>query len=500
MLSKLAELPLLTLAVVLPIIFSPLAYALGEKLKANVGWIATAILFISTLFVFDVAHTFVSTGSPWLESYTWVAAGRIIFDFGFLADGISLAPALIIIALCTATAIYSIGYTSHKHAHGLYFFNYMLYAAGMLGAVLATNVIEFYFFWELMLIPSYFLIAEWGYGERRRVAFKYFIFTHFGAVSLLLGLLGIFVYTGTFSLLEAPALARQLPFLTQLMLTVLMMVGFATKMALVPLHGWLPEAHAEAPTPISVLLSGVMIEVGAYAIVRMILPMFNITWTTYEVMMITVLVAVFSMYYGGLMALAQNDIKRLLAYSSISQMGYIFFGISMATSFGLAGALFHVINHGILKGMLFMVAGIIIHQTGIRDMRKLGGLAQRMPITATAALVGALGIAGAPPTNGFMSEWLIFEGGFSATHFPNYFAFSVVAVVGSAISAAYMLWFIKRVFYGPLPEELKDVKEPPLTMLAPLVILMVAAVVLGVYPAPALNVINLGVSTLFGGG
>jgi len=293
--------PLLTLAITIPVIFSPVVYALGGKLKQNVGWIATAILFISTLLVFEVACSFVSTGTPWLESYTWVAAGRIVFDFGFLADGISLPPALIIITLCTATAVYSIGYTSHKHAHGLYFFNYLLYAAGMLGAVLATNVIEFYFFWELMLIPSYFMIAEWGYGERRRVAFKYFIFTHVGAVSLLLGLLGIFVYTGTFSLIDAPALARQLSFTTQLMLTILMMMGFATKMALVPLHGWLPEAHAEAPTPISVLLSGVMIEVGAYAIVRMILPMFNVTWTAHEVMTITVLVAVFSMYYGGLM-------------------------------------------------------------------------------------------------------------------------------------------------------------------------------------------------------
>lgn len=491
--------PLLAFAVALPMALSPLVYVLGEKFREKVGWLAAAVLAASMLLVFEVASSFSTAGLPWLESYTWVSAGKIVFDLGFLADGVSLPPALIIISLCMVTAIYSIGYMSHKHAHGVYFSNYMLYSSGMLGAVLATNLLEFYFFWELMLIPSYFMIAEWGYGERRRVAFKYFIFTHVGAVSLLLGLLGVFVYTGTFSLLDAPALARQLSLTTQVMLTSLMMVGFATKMALVPLHGWLPEAHAEAPTPISVLLSGVMIEVGAYAIVRIILPMFELAWLAVNTTHITALVALFSMYYGGLMALAQNDIKRLLAYSSISQMGYIFFGVSMATSMGLAGSLFHIINHGVLKGMLFMVAGIIIHQTGVRDMRRLGGLAQRMPITATAALVGALGIAGAPPTNGFMSEWLIFGGGFSAAHFPEHFGFSVVAVLGSALSAAYTLWFIKKVFYGPLPEELKSVREPPKTMLAPLVALMAMALVLGVYPGPALRIVNLGISSLWGG-
>ncbi len=474
-------------SLLVPILLSPIIYFLGGKLKRNVGWIATASL-LYTLIVIAWESVIVLNGGKPFELYKWTA----LFQFGLLMDGVSTPAALIISMLGFLTCIYSVSYVEHKHGHGAYFALYVLYIAGMLGVVLSTNLIQFYFFWELMLVPSYFLLAEWGYGNSRRIAFKYFIFTHVGALSLLLGILTLYTYTNTFNLLELSETASTLSRSVQILVLSLMFIGFAVKMALFPVHTWLPDAHAEAPTPISVLLSGVMIETGAYAVVRMIISVFGSTWT--QMLYLIAAMALISMIYGGAMALVQDDIKRLLAYSSISQMGYIGFGLSMATYYGLTGSILHIVNHGICKGLLFMTAGAVMHQTGLRDMNKLNGLGPKMPVTATVALIGALGIAGAPPTNGFQSEWMIFEGGMQAQQL----LLTIIAVVSTALTAGYMLWMIRKVYFGPLPEYLMDAKEAPMTMLVPMAILAVLAVVIGIYPTPLLKIIQPGVQGIIG--
>jgi NADH-quinone oxidoreductase subunit M len=366
--------------------------------------------------------------------------------------------------------------------YGLYFVLYLLYSTGMIGAVLATNLIEFYLFFELMLVPSYFLIARWGYGDRDRISFMYFMWTHVGALTLLAGILALWSVTGTFDLATLASATIPEPYRFWITMTVL--VGLLVKMAAFGVHIWLPHAHAEAPTPISALLSPAMIGIGGYAIVRILMTISPdmIGAVSFHLS----LWALLTMVYGALMALVQDDIKRLLAYSSISQMGYILLGIASVQVHGVSGSMFHYLSHGMGKGILFMVAGILIVQVhGVRSISKLGGLATKMPVTATTALIGFLAIVGVPPTSGFISEFLIFFGAIKSAVEPfliEKLIISIGAVVWSAVTAGYALWTMKRVFFGKLPASLAEVKEAPYTMTVPLIVLAATTIVLGVFP------------------
>lgn len=469
---------------VVPLIAVPIVYVLGQRLGVKVGWISAASLLYATLLTILVA-----VGGGGTEFYTWQPIGY----FGLRADGLSIPILFTISLLSFVISIYSMPYMHHKiggekTAYGLYYALYLLYAIGMLGTVLATNLIEFYIFFEIMLIPSYFLIAEWGYGERDKISMMYFMWTHVGALTLLAGILATGFLVGTFDLI-APAgaaiiteakIAGDLRF----WITVAMIVGFLIKMAAFGFHIWLPYAHAEAPTPISALLSPAMIGIGGYAIVRIIS-----TILPGALMTITAGLAIWAlitMIYGGAMALVQDDIKRLLAYSSVSQMGYILLGIASFEPLGISGSMFHYVSHGTGKGILFMVAGAIILQAhGLRSISKMGGLASRMPVTTVAAMIGFMAIFGAPPTNGFISEIMIFAGAFQVSLYEKLFwrlILTIAALAATALTAGYSLWTIKRVFFGPLPDGLREVKEAPATVTGPLLCLAFATTILGIYP------------------
>jgi NADH-quinone oxidoreductase subunit M len=380
--------------------------------------------------------------------------------------------------------------------YGTYFALYLLYSTGMIGAVLATNLIEFYLFFELMLIPSYFLIARWGYGDRDRISFMYFMWTHLGALALLAGILTLWVVSGTFDLSALASALIPEPYRFWITITILM--GLLVKMAAFGVHIWLPHAHAEAPTPISALLSPAMIGIGGYAIVRILMTISPelIGAISFQLS----IWALITMVYGALMALVQDDIKRLMAYSSISQMGYILLGIASVQVQGVSGSMLHYLSHGMGKGILFMVAGIIIVQAhGTRSISKLGGLARKMPVTATAALIGFLTILGVPPTSGFISEFLIFLGLVNSAMHPlilQKLIVSIGAVISTALTAGYTLWTMKRVFFGHLPAEMAEVVEPQLTMTGPLVALAVTAILLGILPDLVLGGILAQISSL----
>ena len=260
------------------------------------------------------------------------------------------------------------------------------------------------------------------------------------------------------------------------------LIGFFVKMAVFGLHIWLPYAHAEAPTPISALLSPAMIGIGAYAAARLVVIPMNEVFSRFSLAFS--LWALVTMVYGGLMALAQDDVKRFLAYSSVSQMGYIFLGLSCANAYGVTGAMFHYVSHGLGKCILFCVAGILITQAETRSIKKLGGLADRMPLTATLCLLGFFAIAGVPPTVGFMSKWVIFLGVFTAAleHSIEMLVIAVASIIMTVITVGYALWTVRRIFFGPLPEHLEEVEEAPPIMTVPLLILAVISVILGVYP------------------
>jgi NADH-quinone oxidoreductase subunit M len=484
----------LALAIALPIILSPVIYLAGRGWGKRAGWISFLILLFSTLMLLTPAMN----SADYVEEYSW----RPIGNFNLRLDGLSLPFAAIIYTLSTAIAVYSIPYMTHKieedlsgeanqavfnRRMGLYFMLLQLYAAGMVGTVLATNLIQFYVFFELMLIPSFFLIATFGYGEKEKISMMYFLWTHVGALVLLAGILTLGFAGGTFDF--AGITEANIAGSFRIWIAVAITVGLMVKLAAFGLHIWLPYAHAEAPTPISALLSPAMIGIGGYALIRLlafILPSAFLTVT-----LATAIWGLITMVYGGMMAFKQDDLKRLLAYSSVSQMGYIIFGISAVSYLGMGGSVMQYVSHGTGKAILFLAAGSIILQThGTRSIKQLGGLAGKLPLTATAALIGSLVIIGAPPLNGFQAEWILFYGAFTGAFMTESLIRQVLVVLALAstpVTAGYALWMIKRVFFGETPSHLESVVEAKAAITIPLLFLGFLSLLIGIYPGLLLD-------------
>jgi NADH-quinone oxidoreductase subunit M len=381
---------------------------------------------------------------------------------------------------------------------GLYFALYLAFSMGMLGTVLATNLIEFFVFFELMLVPSFFLIAFYGYGAKRRIALMFFFWTHVGAVVLLLGLLAMGFFAGGFDYDTVRANVKNIPANWMSIIIFSLVIGLGVKLAAFLLHIWLPYAHAEAPTPVSALLSPAMIGIGAYGLLRLWLELLTGNYTQYSLYINIWGLA--TMIYGGAMALMQDDVKKVLAYSSISQMGYILFGLGSESILGITGGALFYVTHGLGKAILFMMAGSIILQTGTRSMSKLGGLAGNMPYTAVITMIGALTIIGIPPTSGFMSEWILF-GGVLQTALSQADSFRVVlfgfGILTTVLSSAYILWMYKRIFFGKIPEKLVNVKDSSTYITATMAALAGLTLILGIYPDPILNPITNYVESVF---
>ncbi len=500
-------------AVFLPLLLSPVAYILGRKMGPTPAmWFTFAILLYTTILVINAAMS-----GTVEEHYPWTS---LFGEFGFVMDGLASPFAIIIYVLSTILALYSKPYMIHKFHEqyeeeqkaiqssggqsavvtssslneyvnaksGLYFALFLVFAMGMLGTVLATNLIEFYIFFEVMLIPGFFLVALWGDGPRRKIGLMFLFWTHAGAVVLLLGFLMIGLTIGSFDFADIKE--SEIPQDIVLASAVAIAIGLGVKLAVFMFHIWLPYVHGSAPTPISALLSPAMIGIGAYGIFRLIVEFLPTTFA--ELSIWFHIWGLVTMIYGGAMALMQDDIKRLLAYSSISQMGYILFGIGSMSTLGLAGAEMMYITHGLGKGILFMMAGIIIVKVGTRSISKLGGLAGKMPITAVCAVIGALTIMGIPPTSGFMGEWILFYGALETAIDEGSTVRAVtfgLGLVATALTMSYILWMLKRVFFGKTPEHLEKVKEGSWYMTAPMMVLAGFTIVLGIYPEMFLKTI-----------
>ena len=495
-------------AVFLPLLLSPVAYILGRRLGPIAAtWFSFGLLLYCTILIIVSALS-----GTYEEHYFWT---ELFGEFGFLLDGLASPFAIIIYVLSTILALYSKPYMVHllkenflalhketsnpgtaqttalvessaltkyvNNQSGVYFALFLVFAMGMLGTVLATNLIEFYVFFEIMLVPAFFLIAFWGFGPRRRIALMFFLWTHVGAVILLLGFLTIGLSIGSFDFADIKE--SEIPSDLALLAAVAIIIGLGVKLAAFIFHIWLPYAHAAAPTPVSALLSPAMIGIGAYGIFRLIIEFLPMQYADLAIWLHIWGVA--TMIYGGAMALMQDDIKRLFAYSSISQMGYLLFGLGSYSVLGLSGAEMMYVTHGLGKGILFMTAGILIVQVGTRNISKLGGLAGKMPITAVCAVIGALTIMGVPPTAGFMGEWTLFYGALE-TALEEGSTLRAVAfglgLVATVLTMSYILWMLKRVFFGKLPENLSKVKEASWYMLAPMMVLAGFTIVLGIYP------------------
>ncbi|MBY8996308.1 MAG: NADH-quinone oxidoreductase subunit M [Candidatus Thorarchaeota archaeon] len=504
------DLPFAALSLAVLFFGALLIYAFKDRLENSAGRVAVGVSAVaSLLMVYPFFQVF--NGSTYEEYATW---SGLLEQFGLRLDGIAFPITFAVVVLGFLSVVYAVGYTEHSANKPTFFANTLFFLMGMQWVTLATNLIEFFIAWELMLVPSYFLILFWGLPEtRKRTAMKFWLYTQSGAVCILVGFGILYSLTGSFDLtliqpgIAGLATAALVPGLgitvgTLLKLVfILLAAGFLVKMAVFPIHWWLPPVHAEAPTPISVLLSGAMIETGAYALVRF--GTLTLSDAAIALSFFVAALGVITMFYGGFMALAQVDLKRLLAYSSVSQMGYVLFALGVYSPMGAAGGMFHLINHAFSKGLLFMTAGAVIHQTGLRDINKMGGLSNKMPITAFAAAIGMMSIAGSPPLSGFASEWMMFLGGFEravvggAIASLPFLILTILAVSSSILSAGYMLRFFWKVFLGPHPDELEDVKESSRFMTIPMIILGVLIVIFGIFPGLALDVIVPAVQGIF---
>jgi len=426
-------------------------------------------------------------------SLPWIP--NMDISFSLELSWLSIIFLLTEVLVTLAAMIYSLGEKTGETRSNYYYALLLLFSLGMSGTTLADDVFLFYIFWELMLVASVLLILVWGHGEMRfKVALKYFIITHLGSLMVLVCLITMYVNFGTASIAEWLSQANQLPLNMQTFMITFFIIGFSVKMAIFPLHIWLPDAHTVAPMPVTIILAAAMLSMGTYGILRFPYALFSMeTLQPFAIwMMIAGLV---SEVYGALMALAERDIKRIIAYSSVSQMGYILFGLGTLTLRGMEGAIMHVVYHAIVKALLFMVVGIIIANTRERDINNIGGLGSRFPILSVCAAIGILGISGMPPLGIFNSEWMIFAGGFDSGVS---IALTVMTLIGSLLTVVYGLRFFGKIFFGEQKPE-GMLEKSPRALLIPTIAVTVFLIIEGLVPGPLIDWAIRGLAGIFGG-
>ncbi len=481
----------LLIALMLPALAIPIVYGVGKKSAKTAALILTLLSVVSLCILVTLIPTVLSEGQ-YVESYYWIPT--LGSAFTLFVDGISLSLAIVTLILVAACTLYSINYMEEKSSLPEYYALMSLLTIGLVGVFITSNLLLFYFCWELMLVPTYFIIGGWGYKESFRTAFKFFIFTHAGAIFVLLGIGAIYMLTGTLDIFEAQALLANIDPGVLNWVLISFTAGFAVKMAIVPLHMWLPDAHGEAPAPMSALLSGVIIGAGGYAVLRIALG------TVYAAMMPTgnqfLLVlsffGVLSAFYGSFLALAETDIKRIIAYSSISHMGYTLFALSLFPfAEGITGGVLHLVNHAASKGLLFLTAGAVMHQTGVRNIKEMGGLASKMPLTAIASAIAAFSIGGIPPFACFISEFHIFVGAVTAAGADgSYYLPTVLMLIATVFSLGYVLRYFWKVFLEAPKTQRDDIKDPHIFINVAMIALAAFVVLLGIYPGLFIDLIH----------
>ncbi|MEM2510442.1 MAG: proton-conducting transporter membrane subunit [Candidatus Methanomethylicia archaeon] len=439
-----------------------------------------------------------------------------IGTFAFLLDYLNL-PILLSISIVTASVcIYSIPYMKHRFKEmldegeeapgwSIYLMLYTLFSSSMLGIAASTNIIEFYLFLELSLIPSFLLIALYGYGDRRRIALMYFVWTHIGAQLFLIGSLIYGMSTGSFDFYSVTlgrplvGFGEYLPGRLAETASILMVLGLFFKMAVLGMHFWLPYAHAQAPTPVSALLSPNLIGLAGYGILRIVITLFpNITYSFSTSLMI---LSIATIIYGGLLALRQDDFKRLLAYSSISQMGYILLGISSFTIIGFTGAILHYLSHAVGKALLFMAAGVFITEHhGLRSISRMGGFAASYPYLFALTLFGVMSLTGLPPSSCLISKFLIIAGISSVIikmGLTSMIILSIAVIVGIGLTLGYTFWTIKRIFFGPISLKNHTNTNPYFTITMTIIALL--GLISFLYPKPFVDFLQTYLQNILGG-
>ena len=430
-----------------------------------------------------------SAGFLFREDLDWIPSLGVRYSLG--VDGIA-ALLILLTTLLSFISVYS-SYTAVKTREKEYYVFLLLLETGMIGVFCALDFFLFYVFWEVMLVPMYFLIGVWGGPRKLYAAIKFFLYTLFGSVIMLLAIIALYFFNTsgflwwkglgnapTFDILHFHAIASQIPPDLQVWLFWAFFLGFAIKVPMFPFHTWLPDAHVEAPTAGSVILAGVLLKMGTYGFLRFSLPICPSAASTSWIQLSVVVLSIIGIIYGSLVAMVQKDIKKLVAYSSVAHLGFVMLGLFALNNAGMQGGVLQSINHGLSTGGLFLLVGIIYERRHTRQIVDFGGVSQVMPVYATLFMVITLASIGLPLLNGFVGEFTILVGAFLAN-----WRWALFASFGVVLGAAYMLWLYQRVFFGELKhEENKSLEDLNLRELATLVPLVVACFWIGLYPKP----------------
>jgi NADH-quinone oxidoreductase subunit M len=479
---------MLSITIFLPALFAIAVIFLPKeniRLIKLIGFAGAALTFFVSLFLF---FGFDSTliGFQQTHKFIWVSSLNISYFVGI--DGMSL---LLILLTTFLTPLALLGtWNSIERQLKEYTVMVLLLEVGMTGVFASLDLFLFYIFWEAMLIPMYFIIGIWGGANRIYAAVKFFLYTLFGSLLMLVAIisLGYFASTvenGQFTtnLLDLYRIAPKLPLNLQMWMFAAFGLSFAIKVPIWPLHTWLPDAHVEAPTAGSVILAGVLLKMGTYGFIRFNLPLF--AEASIKMMPFMCSLAVIGIIYGALVAMVQTDMKKLVAYSSVSHLGFVMLGIFSMTEEGMQGAIIQMINHGLSTGALFLLVGMIYDRTHTRLIADYGGVAKLMPVFASFLMIISLSSIGLPGLNGFVGEFLVMLGSFKSTFLDNRW-FTVFAGFGIIFSAVYMLWMYQRVMMGPVRQDglygghqLTDLNWREIAALVPIVLFVVW---IGIYP------------------
>ena len=443
----------------------------GKKLK----WLPDLMGSLTTLILLGLSLITVRiVATQGILVYS-VGGWKLPIGIALVLDGLTVFMLVTVNLMAFFIAIYSINYMEKFTSKWKFYTLFLLMVAGMNGVVITGDMFNLFVFLEIASVASYALVAFGTERHELEAAFKYTVMSTVGSLFVLLGIVFLYSYTSTLNMADmANILAQKSASNITIMVSVLFIMGFGLKAALVPFHAWLPDAHPSAPAPISAMLSGVVIKsVGVYTLCRVF---YNIIGINSSLSLILMVLGTLSMVIGVFLAIGQWDFKRLLAYHSISQIGYVILGIGLGTPLGMIGGLFHLFNHSVFKSLLFLNSGAVEYATGTRDLQKMGGLMTKMPITGATSLVASMSIAGIPPFNGFWSKLIIIIACVQA----NRLGYAFWAVLASILTLASFMKVMKYAFFGKLREKWNKVEEVPVFMKLAMVILALICVVGGV--------------------
>ena len=484
------------------VVFLPLAGALVIALlirsDRNIRYFAATVVlveFVLTIIVFAL-YDLDKGGVQLIDRFEdWIPISSFKVEYLMGVDGLS-APLVLLTGLLGMAAVFASWHITLRVKE--YFIWLLVLQTAVTGVFVSLDFILFFIFWELELIPMFLLISIWGSGRKEYSAMKFIIFTVLGSAFMLVGILVLFFSTGTFAIMGVPdanieGLPQAIDGARLIMpagaVFAFLFIAFAIKLPLWPVHTWLPDAHTDAPTAVSVMLAGVLLKMGGYGMIRMNVTMFP--GLTSEFAWLLAILAVINILYGAVVTLRQTDLKRLIAYSSISHMGYVLLGISSVGALGLTGASLQMFTHGTITGLLFLLVGLIYDKAHTRYIPDLGGLASRMPLIAGVFVVAGLAALGLPSLSGFVAEIMVFLG-----TFPVWGWATALGAFGLVITAGYILWMIQRSMFGPSVARFDHVKDASMIEMVPVAALVISIVVIGIYPAFLTDVFGAGIEAI----